>query len=129
MTDINHMCESSITYYHSFVTRFVKKQKKGRKAPYFLIFIGHPSHPSDLLMLVFVRHRASCGVRRAWTFYIFNFLKILLPFLVWSISLIREILIVMFMAPPSTRATCGEKYAKQVEFQKSSPLPHMWGKH
>lgn len=72
------MCKPSITYYYSFVTRFVKKHKKGRKAPYFLIFIGHPSHSGDLLRLVFVRRRASCGVRRAWTFYIFNFLKILL---------------------------------------------------
>lgn len=107
------MCKPSITYYYSFVTRFVKKHKKGRKAPYFLIFIGHPSHSGDLLRLVFFRRRASCGVRRAWTFYIFNFLKILLPFLDWSISLIREILIVMFMVPPSPRATCGEKYAKK----------------
>lgn len=105
-------CKPSITYYYSFVTRFVKKHKKGRKAPYFLIFIGHPSHSGDLLRLVssVVVHRAVYVVREHFTFltswkYCYN--------LDWSISLIREILIVMFMAPPSPRATCGGKYAKK----------------
>lgn len=74
------MCKPSITYYHSFVTRFVKRHKKGRKAPYFLISIGHPSHSGDLYMLAFVRRRGVvCVVREHFTFltslkYCYHFL-------------------------------------------------------
>lgn len=121
VTDINHMCKPSITYYHSFVKRFVKKHKKGRKAPYVFIFIGHLSNSGDLLMLFFVRRRASCGVRRAWTFL--TSWKDCYHFLVWNISLIREILVVKFMAQPSPRATYGTKSAKKSRISKIFSTP------
>lgn len=63
------MCESSITYYHLFVTRFVKKQKKGKKST--LLFNIYRSPKSSRWPFDVGLRPSLCIVRCAWTFYIF----------------------------------------------------------